>query len=162
MEKKKLNGILKLLVSIIICQSAGFIGSFFTTPAIPTWYATLNKPFFTPPNGIFSPVWISLYVLMGVSAFFVWNKGLNVSGVKRALIIFGIQLILNPLWSLVFFGLRSPVFGFIEISILWIFIFLTLVNFFKMSRIAGFLLLPYIFWVSFAALLNFSIWRLNI
>jgi benzodiazapine receptor len=161
MEKKTFIVILQLVISVIICLSAGFIGSVFTTPAIPTWYVTLNKPSFTPPNWLFSPVWTFLFLLMGISAFLVWNKGLDDPRVKIALSIFGIQLILNILWSAVFFGLRSPLAGLIEIAILWIAILLTILSFFPISRTAGLLLIPYILWVSFAAVLNFSIWRLN-
>jgi tryptophan-rich sensory protein len=162
MEKKTRDRILQLVISLIVCQFAGFIGSVFTTPAIPTWYVTLNKPPFTPPNGLFSPVWTFLFVLMGISAFLVWSKGLDDKRVKTALSIFAVQLILNILWSVVFFGLRSPLAGLIEIVILWIAIWLTILNFFKVSKTAGLLLLPYILWVSFAVVLNFFIWRLNI
>jgi tryptophan-rich sensory protein len=161
MEKKTQAGILKLAISLIVCQFAGFIGSVFTTPAIPTWYVTLNKPSFTPPNWLFSPVWIFLFVLMGLSAFLVWSKGLDDKRVKTVIGIFGVQLILNILWSAVFFGFRSPLAGLIEIAILWIAILLTILNFFKVSKTAGFLQIPYILWVSFATVLNFFIWRLN-
>ena len=158
MEK---SDIIKLIVSILICQAAGLIGSFFTIPAIPTWYAMLKKPSFNPPNWVFGPVWTTLFVMMGVAVFLVWRKGLNTSQVKIALSIFGVQLILNTLWSLLFFGLRSPLAGLIEIWVLWIAITLTLVFFLKISLAAGLLLLPYLAWVSFAAILNLAIWRLN-
>ncbi|MCJ7578812.1 MAG: tryptophan-rich sensory protein [candidate division Zixibacteria bacterium] len=161
MEKKTRDRILQLVISLIVCQFAGFIGSVFTTPAIPTWYVSLNKPSFTPANWLFSPVWITLFVLMGISAFLVWNKGLDDKRVKTALSIFAVQLILNILWSAVFFGFRSPLAGLIEIAILWMAILLTTLNFFKVSKTAGLLLLPYILWVSFATVLNFFIWRLN-
>ena len=161
MIKIKFAEILKLVISIIICESAGFIGSLFTTPAIPSWYATLVKPSFTPPNGVFAPVWTTLFLLMGISAFLVWRKGIENPRVNLALRLFIIQLILNSLWSVLFFGLRSPLLGFIEIMLLWTFILLTILYFFKVSKVAGILLLPYILWVSFAAVLNFSIWRLN-
>jgi benzodiazapine receptor len=159
--KINLNEILKLFINIIICQFAGVIGSVFTTPAIPTWYATLIKPSFTPPNWIFSPVWISLYLLMGISVFLVWRKGIENPQVNLALRFFIVQLILNSLWSVLFFGLRSPFLGLVEIIILWIFILLTILYFFRVSKTAGILLWPYILWVSFAAVLNFSLWRLN-
>jgi benzodiazapine receptor len=156
-----LRNILKLIASIIICQFAGFIGSLFTAPAIPTWYKTLSKPSFTPPNSIFSPVWITLFVLMGISLFLVWKRNLKDRNVKIALIFFAIQLILNILWSLLFFGLKSPLLAFIEIIILWFAILLTILKFLKVSRPAGVLLLPYLLWVSFAAFLNFFLWNLN-
>jgi len=156
-----LKDILKLSASIIICQLAGFIGSLFTTPAIPNWYRTLTKPSFNPPNSIFSPVWITLFVLMGISLFLVWQKNLKDRKVKTALTFFAVQLVLNILWSIIFFRLESPFFAFIEIIILWLAILLTILKFFKVSKPAGVLLLPYILWVSFAAFLNFSIWNLN-
>ncbi len=150
----------KLLVSLIVCQLAGVLGSIFTTPAIPTWYKTLNKPSFTPPNWIFSPVWISLFVLMGISLFLVWRRQ-GQPYVRAALIFFFAQLILNTLWSVAFFGLKSPLLGLIDIVLLWFAILITILAFFKVSRWAGGLLLPYLLWVSFAALLNFSLWTLN-
>jgi len=157
----KINDILKLVASVILCQIAGFLGSLFTTPAIPTWYATLSKPFFTPPNWIFSPVWISLFILMGISLFFVWRKQ-DHPRFKPALIFFFIQLILNIFWSVVFFGLRSPLLGLMDIILLWVAILFTIKNFLKVSKFAGVLLIPYLLWVSFAALLNFSLWVLNL
>ena len=156
----KLIDILKLITSILFCQLAGFLGSLFTTPAIPTWYATLRKPFFTPPNWIFSPVWISLFILMGISLFLVWRKQ-DQPQFKTAMIFFFVQLILNILWSGAFFGLRLPLLGLIDIVLLWIAVLLTMQNFFKVSKIAGLLLTPYLLWVSFAVLLNFALWVLN-
>jgi benzodiazapine receptor len=156
-----LSDLLRLALSIAICQLAGFVGSIFTRTSVGTWYANLEKPSFTPPNWVFSPVWITLFVLMGIAAFLVWNKGLSDQRVKIALSIFAVQLILNVLWSVTFFGLRSPLAGLIEIAILWIAILLSIFYFLKVSNIAGILLMPYILWVSFAAVLNFSIWRLN-
>jgi len=161
MTKIKANEVLKLVISLLICQLAGIIGSFFTRPSIPTWYATLGKPLFTPPNWLFAPVWVALFAMMGVSLFLVVRKNLKNAQVKLALGIFGVQLILNIVWSMVFFGLRSPLAGFIEIIVLWIAILLTIIYFSKLSRAAGLLLIPYFLWVSFAAILNFSIWRIN-
>jgi len=156
----KFTDILKLVVSVILCQIAGFLGSLFTTPAIPTWYATLKKPFFNPPNWIFSPVWISLFILMGISLFFVWRRT-DHPKFKIAFFFFFVQLIFNVLWSIAFFGLKSPLLGLIDIILLWIAILLTIQNFLKISKFAGVLLIPYLLWVSFAALLNFSLWLLN-
>ena len=161
MKEMKSRDIIKLIVSIAACQGAGLIGSLFTTAAIPTWYAGLQKPFFTPPNWLFAPAWITLYILMAVAAFLIWRKGLDQKGVRFALIIFLIQLVLNTLWSIVFFGLESPLYGIIVIVALWIAILLTMIKFFKLSTIAGALLTPYIGWVSFAAVLNVAIWMLN-
>ena len=157
----KIKDIIKLVASIFLCQLAGFIGSLFTTPAISTWYETLRKPFFTPPNWIFGPVWISLYVLMGISLFVVWRRN-DHPEFKTALIFFFVQLIFNILWSMSFFGLRSPLLGLIDIILLWIAILLTIQNFLKVSRIAGLLLFPYFLWVSFAALLNLFLWMMNL
>ncbi|CAG0957263.1 Tryptophan-rich protein TspO [Methanosarcinales archaeon] len=161
MINKNVHESVKLIVSITICLFAGFLGSFFTIPAIPTWYATLTKPSFAPPNWLFFPVWTTLFVMMGISLYLVWRRGLEGQQVKNALVIFAVQLILNVLWSAAFFGLRSPLSGLIEISILWISIAFTIMIFMKISRTAGLLLIPYIIWVSFAAILNFMIWRLN-
>jgi len=153
--------IFKLIVSLIVCQLAGFVGSLFTTPSIPTWYASLAKPSFTPPNWVFSPVWISLFVLMGISLFLLWEKTLHYPGVRTAMFWFAVQLGLNMLWSILFFGLKSPFLALIGIIVLWIAIFLTILKSFRVSKLAGVLLLPYLIWVSFAAGLNYSIWTLN-
>lgn len=155
------NEIMKLAISIIICLAAGFIGSIFTNRSIPIWYESLKKPSFNPPGWLFGPVWTALFILMGISLFLIWQKGLHYNGVKIALIVFGIQLILNILWSILFFGLRAPQAAFIEIIILWILILITILTFYPISKIAALLLLPYILWVSFASILNFSLWRLN-
>ena len=152
---------MKLAISIIICLAAGFIGSIFTNRSIPTWFESLKKPSFNPPGWLFGPVWTALFILMGISLFLIWQKGLNYNGVKIALIVFGIQLILNILWSILFFGLRAPLAAFIEIIILWILILMTILIFYPISKAAALLLLPYILWVSFASILNFFLWRLN-
>jgi len=160
-KNKKVVYLWKLLVSLILCQLAGIIGSLFTVPSIPTWYQALKKPFFNPPNWLFAPVWIGLYFLMGFSLFLVWRREGELPQVKKALILFFIQLILNTTWSILFFGLRSPFLGFIELIFLWLIIFLTIQKFFKISRNGGLLFIPYFIWVSFALILNFSIWVLN-
>jgi benzodiazapine receptor len=152
---------IKIIVSITICLFAGFLGSYFTAPAIPDWYASLIKPSFAPPDLVFFPVWTTLFVMMGISLFLVWQKGWEDKKVKTAIYIFAGQLFLNALWSVAFFGLRSPLLGLMEIIILWIAILVTILSFTKVSRTAAYLLIPYILWVSFAAILNFSIWRLN-
>jgi tryptophan-rich sensory protein len=149
--------IVKLIISIILCQFSGLIGSIFTGPSIQTWYVTLKKPVFAPPNWLFAPVWTILYLLMGIAAFLIWRKGFDQPQVKTALSLFAVQLILNALWSPVFFGLRSLLAGFVVILILWVAILLTIIRFFKLSMIAGALLIPYLLWVSFATLINFSL-----
>jgi translocator protein len=161
MAKNTKRYILKLVVSIVACLAAGAIGSIFTRSAIPTWYATLQKPVFSPPNWLFAPVWTLLYILMGIAAFLVWRKGLENRQVRIALIFFLIQLVLNASWSVVFFGLESPLYGLIVISILWVAILVTVTKFFKISRAASVLMWPYLLWVTFAAVLNASIWLLN-
>jgi benzodiazapine receptor len=157
----KLRDIWKLVVSIIACLAAGAIGSIFTRQAIPTWYATLEKPVFNPPNWLFSPVWTLLYIMMGVAAFLVWRKGLENKQVRIALIVFLVQLVLNALWSVAFFGLESPLYGLIVIAALWVAILFTVLKFHRLSLAASVLLWPYLLWVSFAAVLNSSIWLLN-
>lgn len=154
--------IFKLVISILVCQGAGIVGSIFTSPAISTWYITLQKPSFNPPNWIFAPVWTLLFLLMGISLYLIWSKGLEDKKIKTAVFVFGIQLVLNIFWSFLFFGLQSPLYAFIEIVILWLAILLTIISFHKISKIAAYLLLPYILWVSFAAVLNFSILILNL
>jgi len=162
MDSARSRDILKLVVSILACQCAGFIGSIFTMPAIPTWYETLAKPSFTPPSWLFAPAWVTLYVLMGVAAFLIWRKGLDIRNVRTALIIFLVQLVLNALWSAIFFGAKSLIGGAVVIVLLWIVILFTILRFFKISAAAGGLLIPYILWVSFASVLNISILALNI
>ncbi|MBI2019873.1 tryptophan-rich sensory protein [Candidatus Daviesbacteria bacterium] len=148
----------KLILSIGICLGAGVLGSFFTVSSPPagglTWYQTLNKPFFSPPNWIFGPVWSTLYILMGISLFLVWIK-------RRVPSVFWIQLILNTIWSIIFFGLKNPTLAFLDIIALWITIFLTIKAFSKINKLASQLLWPYLAWVSFATFLNLAIVLLN-
>lgn len=156
-----MNNTIKLIIAIVVSQLAGIIGSIFTAPAIGDWYTTLIRPALNPPSWVFGPVWITLYALMGISAFLVWKKGLDRKDVKIALSIFFVQLILNTLWSIIFFGLRSPAGAFLEIILLWIAILATMFAFARISKPAVWLLVPYILWVSFAGYLNYSIWQLN-
>jgi len=151
----------KLIASIVVCQLAGLLGAIFTSSAIPTWYTTLEKPLFVPPEWTFSVVWTFLYLLMGLALYIVWRKGWDRRDVRLATCVFGIQLFLNFLWSVLFFGLRSPLLGIIEIVFLWFAIVATIWLFYRISRPAGVLLMPYLAWVSFAALLNYYIWLLN-
>jgi len=137
------------------------MGSIFTKRAILSWYASLKRPFFTPPDWVFAPVWIILYILMGVAAFLIWRKDFHQKQTRSALVLFGVQLILNALWSFLFFRLRSPLAGLIEISILSVAVLLTIQSFLEVFRIAGLLLIPYFPWVAFASGLNLSIWVLN-
>lgn len=157
-----MKNIFKLIISILICEGAGIIGSVFTISSIPTWYVTLNKPFFSPPNWIFGPVWTILYLLMGISLYLIWTKKVEkkVPKVKSYQVFFA-QLILNTLWSIVFFGMKSPFAGFVVIIILWFLIIETIRNFAKVDKTASFLQYPYLVWVTFATVLNFSVWVLN-
>jgi benzodiazapine receptor len=161
MQNMNLKDISKLVVSIVASLAAGAIGSIFTRTAIPTWYTTLAKPPFTPPNWIFAPVWTFLYVLMGIAAFLIWRRGLENKPVRTALLLFLIQLVLNAFWSVAFFGLESPLYGLIVISILWVAILVMIVLFFRISKVSSILMWPYLLWVSFATVLNSSIWLLN-
>ena len=157
----KLKDIPALLIALAIPQLAGGIGSVFTTPQLTGWYASLQKSPLNPPGWVFGPVWLTLFLLMGIAAFLVYQKGWKNQDVKRALGVLGLQLILNTLWSYLFFGLQNPQAAFIEIFILWFAIFCTIILFYKVSRLAAYLLLPYLLWVSFAAFLNGSIVWLN-
>ena len=149
------NKIVRLFILILVCQGAGLVGSIFTFDSISTWYSTLQKPFFNPPNYIFGPVWTLLYTMMGISLFFVWGKK------KTNLKWFWVQLILNTTWSIVFFGLRNPSAALVVIIFLWISIFKTIIGFKKVDRKSSYLLYPYLAWVSFASLLNLAIVLLN-
>jgi tryptophan-rich sensory protein len=152
--------IFKLFISIIICQLAGIIGAFFTTPNIDTWYQTIVRPDWTPASWVFAPVWITLYTLMGIALFFVWEKKGSVN-IKKAVSVFGFQLVLNSLWSIIFFGFNNIVLAVAEIVFLLGAIVWTMVEFRKISRTAFYLLIPYLLWVCLATALNFNIWILN-
>ncbi len=156
----KIKSIKKFVFSIIICQLAGIIGSIFTVSSISDWYTYLNKPFFNPPSWIFGPVWTVLYILMGIAFYLIWTSDRRKS--ITPLVIFGVQLIFNAFWSILFFGFRNPFYAFIDIILLWLFIVLSIYLFVKINKKAAYLLVPYITWVSFAAYLNYSIWQLNI
>lgn len=142
---------------ILLSLSAGFIGSFFTFDSISTWYQTLNKPFFSPPNWVFGPVWTTLYILIGISAYLAYKSKANNYVMK----IFGLQLILNALWSILFFGFKNPALAFIELIFLWASIAYMIKLFYKYDKVSAYLLIPYILWVTFAGLLNLSIALLN-
>ena len=161
MSRIGLANLFKFVISILICLAVGFIGSLFTGHSVSTWYPMLDKPPFTPPNWVFMPVWTLLYLLMGVSLFLVWREGAGYRIVRIGLALFVVQLLLNLLWTFLFFGMRSPLAGLVDIFVLWVFIFLTMLAFHGVSRTAGLLLLPYSLWVGFATVLNFSLWKLN-
>jgi tryptophan-rich sensory protein len=149
-----------LVVLLGVCLGAGGLGALATAPQIGGWYETIAKPPWNPPNSVFGPVWTILFVLMGIAAWLVWQR----EGFKSAalsLSLFGGQLVLNVAWSWIFFGMRQPGWAFGEILILWLAIVATTISFFRDSITAGALLVPYLAWVSFASVLNFTIWKLN-
>jgi translocator protein len=157
-----MNKITRILTVVVTCLVIGYFSGIVTRSAILTWYPTLVKPSFNPPNWIFAPVWSMLYIMMGVAAGLVWNRiDFEKDLVKKALILFAVQLALNALWSYLFFGLKNPMLAGIEIVLLWLMIFETYSKFVKINKIAGYLFIPYLLWVSFAMVLNGSMWWLN-
>ncbi len=164
---KFLKGFLVLVFCLIFTEGAGVIGSLFTFPAIPTWYAGLTKPSFTPPDFLFGPVWTTLYFMMGLAAFFVFQKSWYARSVQQkkrvrsALFLFVLQLVLNVSWSVIFFGMHLPVLALVDICWLWFAIVITMYKFFRVSETAMFLLVPYLLWVTFTAVLNLGIVALN-
>ena len=145
----------RLIISLALPQLAGIIGSFFTISAIPVWYATLEKPSFSPPNWIFGPVWILLYILMGISIYLIWQKD------RSSTRLFWIHLFFNAIWSIIFFGFQNPGLAFINIIIIWLLIVILMIKFWRINQWSTYLLIPYLFWVSFASILNYFIWYLN-
>ena len=160
MVKIKLS---KGIISVTACLLVGFLSGFATQSSVKTWFPTLVKPFFNPPAWVFAPVWTLLYILMGVSFAIIWSHQNTKNGEnkRKAMFLFGMQLLLNALWSILFFGLCNPFLAFIEILLLWLLIFETIKAFGKIDNLAAKLLYPYLAWVSFATLLNGSIWYLN-
>lgn len=156
-----LNTAFRLVVCLGACFAASMIGSVFTIKSIPDWYASLKKPPYTPPNRIFGPVWITLYILMAISVFLIWEQGLKDPGVLLAYILFWIQLFFNVLWSVVFFGMKRQGLAIIVITILWILILAVIITSFPISAWAGILLIPYLVWVTSASYLSIGIWWLN-
>lgn len=151
----------KLLISVIGCELVGILGTPFTVATIPSWYATLEKPFFAPPNWLFGPAWTLLYFLMGASFYLIWKQNSKTKKAQIAKKFFFAQLFLNFIWSPLFFGLRSPLLGLIDIVALWILIILTIYKFHPLSKLAAYLLIPYLLWVTFATSLNGAILFLN-
>lgn len=155
-----MNKYLKLTISVVTPLLVGAVGSFFTSPEIAGWYASIQKPSFNPPNWIFGPVWTILFILIGISFFLIWNKK-PIYKIKPEATLYYLQLGLNLLWSILFFGFHKPFLSLIEIIVLWICILTLMVRFFRISKLASYLLIPYLLWVSFAAILNFMIVKLN-
>ncbi|MFA6307736.1 MAG: TspO/MBR family protein [Patescibacteria group bacterium] len=153
--------IIKLSAAILMSLAAGAIGSAFTFTGIDSWYQYLNKPSFNPPSWIFGPVWTTLYILMGIALYLIWQEGLKKAFVKNSFILFVVNLVLNSLWSIAFFGLQNPALAFLVIVLLWVSILVLIIRFYRINKLASYLLIPYLLWVSFASVLNFSIWQLN-
>ena len=150
-----------LLLSLLVCFGAARLGALATMPAIPTWYAALEKPAFAPPNWVFPVVWTLLYFLMALALWRVAVPAERDATAWGALLAFGVQLVLNVLWSFAFFAGQNPAAGFGTILFLLAAIVWTMVRFVRVERAAAILLVPYLLWVSYAALLNAAIWRLN-
>lgn len=151
----------KLAAAILFCVIAGSLGSLVTITGPGSWYSTLQKPFFTPPNWLFAPMWITLFVLMGIALYLIWESGTERREVTLALGIFGLQFLLNVLWSFLFFGLESPLLGFIDILLLWVMILATILAFYRVRKSAAYFLIPYIAWVTLASALNGAIYFMN-
>ncbi|MDD5071439.1 MAG: tryptophan-rich sensory protein [Patescibacteria group bacterium] len=151
----------RLIISLLLPQLAGLIGSVFTAPAIPGWYAGLARPPFSPPNWVFAPAWITLYLLMGLAVFFIWQKESESEKEKSAVNLFWLNLFFNAIWSPIFFGLKNPGLAFVNIVIILIFIIILIIKFWPIRKLSAYLLIPYLAWVSFASCLNYYIWILN-
>lgn len=161
--QKYLDRSFKFFMAILICNFAGILGSLFNSISIQEWYGSLNFPSFAPPNWVFGPVWTILFIMMGIALYLVWNshKWFGKKEKRNALWFFGVQLVLNVLWSGLFFGIRCPGCALFEIIILWLFIGLTIIKFYKISKPSAYLLIPYWVWVTFATVLNFAFVILN-
>lgn len=159
---KIMQKIVRIILVVCTCVAVGYLSGEVTKDSVGSWYPTLEKPFFNPPNWLFAPVWTILYIMMGVAGGMVWNHiETQPKEVKKAFLFFVIQLALNALWSYLFFGLRNPLLALIEIIVLWLMVYETYVVFKPINKTAAWLLLPYLAWVAFATLLNASIWWLN-
>ncbi|MFN8325447.1 TspO/MBR family protein [Flavobacterium sp.] len=153
---------LRIAAIVLTCLAVGYFSSLITRENIPTWYVTLKKPIFNPPNWVFAPVWTILYIMMGIAAGRVWNKVDNdLQNVKKGMYFFIVQLALNALWSYLFFGIHNLFLSLIEIILLWLMIYETMVQFKKVDKLASKLLIPYLVWVSYATILTASVWYLN-
>lgn len=151
----------KLIAAILFCLIVGSLGSLVTTTGPGSWYTSLEKPFFAPPNWVFAPVWTTLFILMGIALYLVWQCGTENRDVQFALGIFGVQFFLNVIWSFLFFSLRSPLLGLTDIILLWVMIVVTIRAFYRVKKSAAYLLLPYIAWVTLATALNGAIYFMN-
>jgi benzodiazapine receptor len=151
----------RIVIAVLATVAVGFLSGLATAASIDNWYATINRPWFAPPNWVFGPVWTMLYILMGIAAGKVWNKGADRADVRRALGFYGAQLLLNAAWSIIFFGLHAMGWALAEMAVLWMLIIATMFAFNRVERVSAWLLLPYIIWVSFALILNAAYVQLN-
>lgn len=160
-DRLQIQSFPKLAASILLCIIVGSIGSLVTITGPGSWYASLQKPFFAPPNWVFAPVWITLFTLMGIAVYIIWQSGPEKRDVRIAIGIFCVQFFFNVIWSFLFFGLKSPLLGFIDILILWVMIVVTLWAFYRVKKSAAYLLIPYIAWVTLASALNGAVYFMN-
>jgi len=156
-----MSSIIKLLIAVAIPLVVGGISGYFTVSGVESWYLTLQKPSWNPPNWIFGPVWTTLYVMMGIALFLVWKEDTSSELKAIAVILFAVQLLLNFFWSFIFFKLEQPGWAFAEILVLWLMLLACIFAFGQVNKTAAWLLVPYISWVSFATILNGTIWKLN-
>lgn len=156
-----MNNTAKLILAIAIPLAVGFTSGFFTITGVGSWYQTIQRPSWNPPNWIFGPVWTTLYVMMGIALYLIWKADTSSNLKNYAILLFALQLILNFFWSFIFFNQQQPGWAFAEILVLWVLILLTIFAFAKVNKSAAWLLVPYISWVSFASILNYAIWRMN-
>ncbi|MBK8139577.1 MAG: tryptophan-rich sensory protein [Chitinophagaceae bacterium] len=156
-----MNNTLKLIIAIAIPLIVGGTSGFFTATGVESWYQTIARPTWNPPGWLFGPVWTTLYVMMGISLFLVWKEDTSVELKKIAIALFTVQLVLNFFWSFIFFNQHQIGWALVEIAAMWVFILLTIFAFAQVNKAAAWLLVPYISWVSFATILNFTIWQLN-
>jgi tryptophan-rich sensory protein len=157
----QLNNSYRLIISLVATQLAGLAGSFFAMSAFKEWYPSLIKPALLPPDWVFSVIWPFLYLFMGIAVFLIWKEGVEREGVKVALELYVIQLFLNALWPVIFFGMKDVALALFDVIVLWLTVDFTIYLFSKISKLAMYLLLPYLVWISYAIFLNYSIWRLN-
>lgn len=150
-----------LVVALLLPLAVGMVSGWITADGVRSWYPSIAKPGFTPPDWVFGPVWTALYISMGWASYLIWRRGFHAPGVRAALTFYAIQLLLNSLWSPLFFGLQSPGLAFAEIVVFWAALAWTVVLFRRVSLAAALVMMPYLAWVSFATVLNFAIWRLN-
>ncbi|HKC69191.1 MAG TPA: TspO/MBR family protein [Bacteroidia bacterium] len=151
----------KLLISILVCEAVGFISGLLSIAEIRTWFSTLNVPEWNPPSYLFGPVWTFLYFTLGVSFWLLWKKDIPSQTKSKAQLLFLIQLFSNFLWSILFFTFHSPFLALVDIALMIVITLFIILYFMRISQAAALLLIPYISWISFAAVLNYNIWYLN-